>query len=113
MKTLNYFGRITLLVFAMLFTVSCGSDDDDDISIDNYLIGKWHTFKAVVSAQNQSVDLDITKTGTYSQFYFEAVFNTNNKVDMSYYKVDANNASRWETETENYSLPFSFASPIL
>ena len=103
MKRIKYLGMMIALLFTALSFNACSSDDGE-VSIDSYLKGKWHTYKAVVSAQNQSVDLDITKTGQYSQFYYEAVFKDGNKVDMSYYKVDDNTASRWETETDSYSI---------
>ena len=90
-------------LFVAVFTLSACGDDDESI-FDSYLIGKWHSYKAVVSAQNKSVELDVTKTGKYSQFYYEAVFKSGNKVDMSYYKVDENKASRWQTESGNYSV---------
>lgn len=103
MNKIKYFGMMIALLFSALSFNACSSDDDE-VSIDSYLKGKWHSYKAVVSAQNQSVDLEVTKTGQYSQFYYEAVFKDGNKVDMSYYKVDDNTASRWETETGSYSV---------
>ena len=91
------------LLVAISFN-ACSNDDDEVININSYLKGKWHTYKVVVSAQNQAVDIDVTKTGMYSQFYYEMVFRDGNKVDMSYYKVDDNTTSRWMTETNSYSI---------
>lgn len=103
MKNIKFFWNLLFLITVLPIITSCGSDDED-ISIDNYLIGKWHTYKAVVSAQNQSVDLDVTKTNQYSQVYYEAVFMSNYKVVFSYYELDENKVSRWHSETLSYSV---------
>lgn len=103
MKNIKFFWNLLFLITVLPIITSCGSDDED-ISIDNYLIGKWHTYKAVVTAQNQSVDLDVTKTNQYSQVYYEAVFMSNYKVVFSYYEVDENKVSRWHSETLSYSV---------
>lgn len=70
----------------------------------SYLKGKWYSYKAVVSANNQSVEVEVSKTNQYSQFYYEADFRDNNQVDMSYYNVDNNTSTRWTTETDSYSI---------
>jgi len=93
---------IPLLLVALSFN-ACSSDDDEIINIDSYLKGKWYSYKAVVSAQDKSVDIAVTKTGQYSQFYYEMLFRDDNKVDFSFYKVD-NYVSSWETETDSYSI---------
>lgn len=100
MEKLKKYGMMMLLLLVALSFNACG-DDEEEISIDTYLRGKWHTYKAVISAQNQSVDIDVSKTGQYSQLYREVVFKDGNKVDMSCY-IEDNYASRWETETGTY-----------
>jgi len=104
MKKIKSYGMMIAMLLAVLSFNACSGDDDSEMPIDSYLKGKWHSYKAVVSAQNQSVELDVTKTNQYSQFYYEAVFKDNNKVDMSYYNVDNNSLSRWTTETDSYSV---------
>lgn len=100
MERIKKYGMMVMLLLVALSFNSCG-DDDEEISIDSFLRGKWHAYRAVVSAQNKSVDIDVTKTGQYSAFYRELIFRDGNKVDMSYYKDD-DYASRWETETGSY-----------
>lgn len=93
-----------LLLFVTVFAFNgCSSDDDASAPIDTYLKGKWHSYKAVVSAQNQSVEVDVTQTNQYSQFYYEAYFK-DYTVDMSYYNYENNVSSRWVTETDNYRI---------
>lgn len=90
------------LLFAALSFSACSSDDAEE-DIDTYLKGKWYSYKAVVSAQNRTVDLDVSKTGQNSQLYYETVFKDGGKLDMSYYRVvDA--VSSWVTESGTYSV---------
>ena len=84
-----------ILLPLFLFT-ACG-DDDDSVAMESYIIGKWHSYKAVVSANNQSVDLDVSKTGQYSVFYYEMTFKNDNTVILGYYEVDKNQMSSWKT----------------
>lgn len=102
MEKFKMIRNLFFLVSTMIFIVSCGGDDEVDL--DNYLTGKWHSYKAVVSAQNKSIDVNVSKTGKNSQFYYEVVFKSDNKVELSYYEVDDNMASRWKTDTGSYSV---------
>ena len=104
MNKIKYYGMMIAMLLAVLSFNACSGNDDDEMPIDSYLKGKWYSYKAVVSAQNQSVEVDVTKTNQYSQFYYEAVFRDNNQVDMSYYNIENNTSARWATETDSYSV---------
>lgn len=100
MKLINFFGKIMPLVFFIIFMTSCGNDD---VVLDDYLTGNWYSYKAEVMASGQSEKVNVSKTGQYSQFYYEVTFKDNNKVEFSYYQVDENSISKWTTETLSYS----------
>lgn len=104
MEKIKYYGMIIAMLLAVISFNSCSSDDNNEIPIDSYLKGKWYSYKAVVSANNQSVEVEVSKTNQYSQFYYEADFRDNNQVDMSYYNVENNTSTRWTTETDSYSI---------
>ncbi len=100
-KRLSIF--LTVLLATLMFG-ACSSDNDDPVSIDTYLLGKWYSYKAVVTAQNQSVELDITKNGQYSVSYLEIVFKDDKTVSVSGYQTDENGLSKWVTEEGTYSV---------
>lgn len=104
MQKIKFYGMMLFMILSALSLSSCSNDDDDDILIDSYLKGKWHSYKVMVSAQNITTDLDITKYNQYSQFYYETFFKDNNIVDFSYYNLENNISSRWITETYTYSV---------
>lgn len=105
MNRIKYYGMIIVLLFTALSFNACSSDDDIEIAnLESYIKGKWHSYRAVVSANNESIEVPVTKTGQYSAFYWEIIFKEGNKVDMSYYEEDTNGNSRWMTETNSYSV---------
>lgn len=53
-----------LMAMMMPLMVSCGGNDDDEIlSFESYVVGAWHSYKAVVKANGKSETLSINKTG--------------------------------------------------
>lgn len=94
---------ILILTLGLVGISSC-SDDNDDVNIETYIKGKWCSYKAEISANNKTVNLKVSRTGEYSDFYYEFVFKDNNKVENSYYENVANQNSRWKTETDTYSI---------
>ena len=104
MNRIKYFGMMIALLFTALSFNACSSDDDnEDVNVESYIKGKWRSYKAVVSANNQTVELDVTKTGQYSAFYWEVTFKDGNKVEMSYYE-ESSNGNKWLTETDSYTV---------
>ncbi len=104
---LNSGKRLSIFLTVILATLmfgACSSDNDAPVSIDTYLKGKWYSYKAVVTVQNQSVELDITKNGQYSVSYLELVFKDDNIVSVSGYQTDENGLSKWVTEEGTYSV---------
>lgn len=101
---IKYFGMMVALLLTALSFNACSSDDEEEEDIGTYLKGKWYSYKAVISRPDGKVEVEVSKTGQFSQIYYEAVFKDGGKVDCSYYKVGESGLSSWETETNSYSL---------
>lgn len=95
---LNKYLSMMLVVMILPLMVACSSDDDDPVSLESYIVGTWHTFKATGFGNGQSVNIDITKTGEYSAAYEEGTFEKGNKVIIRSWVPDKNGMTHW-TET--------------
>ncbi len=95
--------KMLLIIMLPLFMVAC-SGDDDPVSIDSYLIGTWHTFKATAYGNGQNVDIEITKTGEYSASYSEVTFEKDGNAIMRGWVTDENGLSRWMEESYTYTV---------
>lgn len=104
MNKIKYYGMMVALLLTALSFSACSSDDDEEEYIDTYLKGKWYSYKAVLSRPDGTAEVEVSRTGKFSQLYFEAVFKDGGKVDCSYYEVSDNGLSSWRTETNSYSL---------
>lgn len=104
-KYLLHLLTITMIAMLSLGFASCGGDDDDEpINVKSYILGTWRTFKAVGYAQGESVTLQISKTGEYSEAYIEMTFKSDGTVVGSRWEQDSNGVSRWVTEEANYTV---------
>ena len=95
--------KMLLIIMLPLFMLAC-SGDDDPVSIDSYLIGTWHTFKATVYGNGQNVDIEITKTGEYSASYSEVTFEKDGKAIMRGWVTDEKGLSHWMEEQYTYTV---------
>ncbi len=104
MKQIRFFGMLMALMMPLLVFNACG-DDDEDVELDTYIVGKWKTYKLKVSLNDEEKTFDITKTGNYSTYYFELDFKSNGIVSVSSYETDKEtNISEWVTEDCQYTL---------
>lgn len=94
-KILNHTLAILLVIFGAVSLCSCGDDDDDDIVLESYIIGKWHSYKYVFHMNGESKTMDISKTGPYSSIYFEYDFKSDNTMIGGYWEQDEFHASHW------------------
>jgi len=98
---------LLLLVIACTSFSACSDDDDDDYiynRLDTYIIGKWHSYKGVVTMNGEKETTEITKNGEYSAAYFEIEFK-NDKTAMFYaWTQDPNGLSRWSQEKCTYQV---------
>lgn len=98
---------LLLLVIACTTFSACGDDDDDDFSkegLKTYVVGKWHSYKGVVTANGERGTVDITKNGDFSEAYFEIDFLNNGNAVFSAWAQDPNGLSRWTQEDCTYQV---------
>ena len=92
-----------LLGFISVSFVACG-DDDDDVILSDYIIGKWHSYKFVGYYQQEEIILEVEKNGAYSVSYAEIEFEKNGKGVMYGWKQDQHGLSSWVSETVTYTI---------
>ena len=69
---------LLLLVIACTTFSACGDDDDDDFSkegLKTYVVGKWHSYKGVVTA-NGVVRLTSPRMGIFPKLILRLTFRT-------------------------------------
>lgn len=94
-----------LVVMMLSLLVACSNSDDDDyVSLNSYIVGTWHSFKASGYGNGQNVTIDVTKTGDYSAMYMEVTFENGNSAIMRGWVVDQNGISHWEEEPCSYVI---------
>ena len=101
------FWKLLLLVIACTAFCACGDDGDDDFSqnsLKSYVIGKWHSYKGVVTANGERETAVITKNGEYSAAYFEIEFNNNGTAVFYAWTQDSNGLSRWSQDNCTYQV---------
>jgi hypothetical protein len=103
MKQINFWS-MKLVMIMMPLLMACCSSDDDPISLNSYIVGTWHSFKASGYGNGQSLNIEITKTGEYSAAYSEVTFESGNKAIMRAWVIDQNGLSHWIEETGTYSI---------
>ena len=106
-KSKEFWKVLLLLVIACTTLCACGDDDDDDFSQDrlkSYVIGKWHSYKGVVTAGGERETVNITKTGDFSGAYFEIEFQNDGTAVFYAWMQDSNGLSRWSNENCTYQV---------
>ena len=106
-KSISFFRVLLLLVIASTTFCACGDDDDDDFrsnGLETYIIGKWHSYKGVVTAYGERETVDITKNGDFSEAYLEIDFQKNGKAVIYAWAQDSDGFSRWANENCTYQV---------
>lgn len=114
-KQYNYEKKKVMSMFllvAMMATVlvGCSKDDDDDnFDLNSYIIGSWHSFKGTVYVTGGqysgiSQDVEISKTGQFSQSYVVLTFQDGGRVRMGTFKNDDNGIMNWYEENGAYHI---------
>ena len=106
-KTKDFFKLLLLLVIASSTLCACGDDDDDDFnynSLNSYIIGKWHSYKGVVSAEGEKETVQISKTGEFSAAYYEIDFQNNGTAIFYAWIQDQNGLSQWTQVKSSYQV---------
>lgn len=110
MKQLKILSIFMLVALMAATFASCSKDDDNaDFDLNSYIVGTWHSYKATVYAQGsqyggQSAEVEISKTGQYSQSYFEFTFQDGGRLRMGAFKKDDNGVMNWYEENGTYHV---------
>lgn len=104
MKQIRYWSMMLVVVLLPLLVACSNGDDDDYVSLNSYIVGTWHSFKASGYGNGQNVTVEVTKTGDYSAMYMEVAFENGNKAIMRGWVADQNGISHWEEEPCSYVI---------
>lgn len=105
LKTLSIFMLVALMAATF---ASCSKDDDNaDFDLNRYIVGTWHSSKATVyfmggEYAGESEEATISKTGQYSEAYYEMTFMDANRAKFGAFQKDENGLIHWEEEYVTY-----------
>ena len=103
----DFFKVMLLMVIACTTFTACGDDDDDEFTqedLSSYVIGKWRSYKGIVTANGQTETVSITKTNEYSPAYYEIEFKNDGTAIFSAWVEDDNGLSSWMQENVKYQV---------
>ncbi|MBP5374731.1 MAG: lipocalin family protein [Bacteroidaceae bacterium] len=107
LKNLSIFMLVALMAATF---ASCSKDDDDaNFDLNSYIIGTWHSYKATIYIQGgpysgKSADIEVNKTGQYSQSYVEFTFKDGGQMRMGAFQKDDNGIINWTEENGTYYI---------
>ena len=107
LKNLSIFMLVALMAATF---ASCSKDDDNaDFDLSRYIVGTWHSYKATVYVTGGeysgiSQDVEISKTGQFSQSYLEFTFQDGGRVRMGAFKKEDNGVMNWYEEIGTYHV---------
>lgn len=93
MKKIKVMSMFLLVAMMATVLVGCSKDDDDDnFDLNSYIIGSWHSFKGTVYVTGGqysgiSQDVEISKTGQFSQSYVVLTFQDGGRVECEHSKM--------------------------
>lgn len=87
MKATKFLSML-MLVMALPVLISCG--DEEEEPPENVVVGKWYSYKALVSNSLGKRTVDVTQNGEYAAFYMEAIFSSNGTGVVKGWKEDEN-----------------------
>ena len=94
-----------LLVSLMIpFIVSCSSDDDENVEINSYIVGTWHSYKVTYNYEGEKITQEVTKTGDFSSAYYEIIFKQDGTMTLFYWRLNNSGASSWEQAPGKYLI---------
>ena len=85
--------------------LSCSSDDDE-VEINNYIIGAWKSYKVVeyYDFLGEGDSYEVTKNGSLSSYYIEMDIKDNGTLVFSYWTKGKNGQSQWVEGLESYTI---------
>ena len=97
---------IVLIGLMMPLMVSCGSDDEE-VELNSYIVGTWHSYKAIYNYYNYEGEIitqEVTKTGDFSSAYYEMIFKKDGTMTLFYWRLNNSGASSWEQAPGKYII---------
>ena len=84
-------------------------EDDTPVDINEYIIGKWKVYKALVTIDGQELTLPLnkngTKTGSLKNAYLEITFQEDEKcITGIWYRLDEEDEYQWVENPASYSI---------
>ncbi len=107
LKNLSIFMLVALMAATF---ASCSKDDDNaDFDLNSYIIGSWRSYKGTLSITGGeysgiSQDVEISKTGQFSQSYFEFTFQDGGRVKLGAFQEGDGGVLKWEEEYGTYRI---------
>jgi len=95
MKAIKFLSML-MLVMAMPVLMSCG--DDEEEPLESVIVGKWHTYKAIISNGYNKRTVDVTQNGENAGFYMEATFSSNKTAIVKGWKESEDRTMYWGAE---------------
>lgn len=90
-----------MIAFAAFSFSSCKSDDEE-VPLESYIKGSWHSYKGVAKVAGESETVDISKSGTYYFAYAEMDFHDGGQAIYRGYDLDSNGVPKWVVENVSY-----------
>lgn len=90
-----------MIAFAAFSFSSCKSDDEE-VPLESYIKGSWHSYKGVAKVAGKSETVDISKSGTYYFAYAEMDFHDGGQAIYHGYDLDSNGVPKWVVENVSY-----------
>ncbi|MBO4592743.1 MAG: hypothetical protein J5678_00920 [Bacteroidaceae bacterium] len=110
MKKIKVLSIFLLVAMMATVLVGCSNDDDDTpVNLKSYAIGTWHSYKAIMyyldgEYAGESQEVTISKTGEYSDAYWELKLYQNGNGTFSYLKKDGEGIKHWVDAAISYSV---------
>ena len=93
-----------LMAMVLPTMVACGDNDDPEVDINSYVIGKWHSSYAEVYNNGQRNSVEINKTGEFASVYIEMSFKKDGTCLLGGWQQDSNGLLKWYEEEGKYSI---------
>lgn len=107
-RVLNHILLLAGLVLISACFSGCGKEDEkrytEKVDLNEYILGRWHSFRAVVYGNGIEKAIDITSSNEYSAAYFEMNFRDSGRVVTSAWQPNANGTARWISGEDAYFI---------
>ena len=96
-----------LIGMMMPVWVSCSSDDEEEVDLNSYIVGTWHSYKVTYNYEDyegETITQEVTKTGDFSSAYYEMIFKQDGTMTLFYWRLNNSGTSSWEQAPGKYII---------